>query len=233
MVCASVRTVSTTRSPSPSCDNVDRFLLTLCFGLEVSSLLFDSDVQHAFEKFRFLRGPPVFLLCQCFIKSHAVVLASDAFFGHLFRCCCLHHQTWNHSAPHFVGFTSLLAKSEAVRSVDTQGNHVRMAGMHASCAAKAGMERRIAAPERSLQRRHQPSSPLHHQPCSHPQSAPEPSQPPVFVPGFGCKGKGEVANYGVAIAPPNGAKEEDLPLVFSSPAVLRRLKGSRPFQNHH
>ena len=133
----------------------------------------------------------------------------------------------------FCGLTSSLAKSRAVHSAASRGNREREACMHASCAAKAAEERRIAAPERSFQRRHQPSSPLHHQPCSHPQSAPEPSQPPVFVPGFGCKGKGEVANYGVAIAPPNGAKEEDLPLVFSSPAVLHRLKGSRPFQNHH
>ena len=40
----------------------------------------------------------------------------------------------------------------------------------------------------------------------------------VFVLGFGCKGKGKVANYGVAIAPPNVAKEEDIP--WSSAAQL-------------
>ena len=205
----------------------------LCLGLEASFILFDSDVQHAFEKFRFLRCPPVFLLCQCFIQSHAVVLASEAFLGHLFLLLSFALPNMQPQRPTFCGLTSSLAKSRAVHSAASRGNREREACMHASCVAKAAMERRIAAPERSLQRRHQPSSPLHHQPCSHPQSAPEPSQPPVFVPGFGCKGKGEVANYGVAIAPPNGAKEEDLPLVFSSPAVLRRLKGSRPFQNHH
>ena len=195
-------------------------------------ILFDSDVQHASDEFRFLRCPPVFLLCQCFIQSHAVVLASEAFLAICFAVV-VGIPNMQPQRPTFCGLTSSLAKSRAVHSAASRGNREREACMHASCAAKAAMERRIAAPERSLQRRHQPSSPLHHQPCSHPQSAPEPSQPPVFVPGFGCKGKGEVANYGVAIAPPNVAKEEDLPLVFSSPAVLHRLKGSRPFQNRH
>ena len=88
------------------------------------------------------------------------------FFGHLFRCCRLHYQTCSHSAPTFCGLTSSLAKSRAVHSAASRGNREREACMHASCAAKAAMERRIAAPERSLQRRHQPSSPLHHQPCS-------------------------------------------------------------------
>ena len=224
IVCASVRTVSTTRSPSPSCGNVDRFLLMLCLGLEVSSILFDSDVQHAFEKFRFLRGPPVFLLCQCFIKSHAVVLASDAFFGHLFRCCRLHHQTWNHSALHFVGFTSLLAKSMAVRSVSSRSNHVRMACMHARCAAKAAMDQRIAAPERRLQRRHLPSSPLHHQPCS-------PLQKPLQSPRrFLCLCLASVARVKermqIMVLPlphPVWRSSKIFPLAFGSPAVLHQL----------
>ena len=62
--------------------------------------------------------------------------------------CHLHYHTCSHSAPHIVGFTNLLAKSKGARCAASRSTVVRMACMHASCAAKVGMERRLAAPDR-------------------------------------------------------------------------------------
>ena len=47
---------------------------------------------------------------------------------------------------------------------------------------------------------------------------PEPSQIPVFVPGFGKKGEGKDANYGVAIATPSVAQQQDLPPAIQQPS---------------
>ena len=69
-----------------------------------------------------------------------------------------------------------------------------------------------------------------------PSTFPAPAEPKsssVFVSGFGRKGEGKTANYGVAIAPPTLLAEADLPLVFSSPAVLRGSKGARPTNPSH
>ena len=58
-----------------------------------------------------------------------------------------------------------------------------------------------------------------------PPPTPEPSRYAVFVPGFGCKGEGKVANYGVAIALPSVATEEDLPPGLQQPGSSSSAQG--------
>ena len=51
-----------------------------------------------------------------------------------------------------------------------------------------------------------------------PPEPPVPSRDAVFVPGFGCKGVGKDANYGVAIAPPSVPSAEELPVELQRPS---------------
>ena len=56
-------------------------------------------------------------------------------------------------------------------------------------------------------------------------STPKPSSSSVFVPGFGRKGEGKDANYGLAIAPPTEVKQEELPLILR---CFRSPRGEAP-----
>ena len=150
-----------------------------------------------------------------------------------FCCCRLHYQTCSHSAPHFVGLPAL-SPSPGPSTVQL---HEAIVSVRLACMPVMRPKRpwsgelpHQSAASSDATNRAAPSTTSHAAP---PQSAPEPSQPPVFVPGFGCKGEGKSANFGVAIAPPSVAKEEDLPLVFSSPAVLQQFLWSRHLQNPH
>ena len=58
---------------------------------------------------------------------------------------------------------------------------------------------------------------------------PTTSSSSVFVPGFGCKGEGKSANYGIAIAPPSLVADADRPVALQQPGSASELHmGARP-----
>ena len=131
--------------------------------------------------------------------------------------CRLHFQTCSHSNPRSVSLSRLLAELRAGRCAARRRARVRSTCTRASCAAKAGTKRRIVAPERSLRWCHQPSRPLHHLLHS-------PRHPQCSCLALVARVK-EMANYGVAIAPPNCPVEEDLLLSLQQSSSSSRGQG--------
>ena len=86
----------------------------------------------------------------------------------------------------------------------------------AVCTSKAGGE---MPPDVAVVPTTSPSPPPPAVPA--PSAIPAPAQPQelsVFVPGFGRKGEGKGANYGVAIAPPTVVAPADLPSALQQPS---------------
>ena len=60
----------------------------------------------------------------------------------------------------------------------------------------------------------------------------EPTSTAVFLPGFGCKGEGKSANYGVAIAPPSLLAPADVPAALQQPGSSSGFQGVEALSFH-
>ena len=60
----------------------------------------------------------------------------------------------------------------------------------------------------------------------------EPTSTAVFRPGFGCKGEGKSANYGVAIPPPRLLAPVDVPAALQQPGSSSGFQGVQALSFH-
>ena len=130
----------------------------------------------------------------------------------------MHYHTCSHNATTYCGFTKLFAKSKAARCA-TCTKHNCPHGLHACQLCGKSGHGAESCHTRSQQQLMPPADQSPARPAP-----PESSSCAVFVPGFGCKGEGKDANYGVAVHPPSVASAHEFPSGLQQPSNSSRAQ---------